>query len=168
MSIAVSVPSRFTPVRCRMIAGCRFVVASMSSTRSYTSFTGRPRLARDQRRVPGNHRRVLFLAAEAAAGFGLNHAHLVARQTEQHGQRPVHVVRALHRAVDRDPAGISIGHRDDAVGLDVELLLVTGAIFALDDEIGLRKPLVDVPLVDANGLEGLSDASGSKLGAVSR
>ena len=34
MSTAVSRPSRVTPVRCRMTAGCRLVVASMSSTRS--------------------------------------------------------------------------------------------------------------------------------------
>ena len=37
-------------------------------------------LLREQRRVPGDHRRVLFLAAEPAAGLRLHHADLVARQ----------------------------------------------------------------------------------------
>ena len=31
-------------------------------------------LPRQQRRMPGNHRRIFFLAAEAAAGLSLNHA----------------------------------------------------------------------------------------------
>ena len=42
--MAVIRPSRRTPVRWRTIEGWRLVVAAMSSSRSYTSFTGRPDL----------------------------------------------------------------------------------------------------------------------------
>ena len=101
------------------------------------------RLAREQRRVPGDHRRIFFLAAEAAAGLGLHDADLVARQAEQHHQRAVHVVRALHRAVDGDAVAIVrhavAGHGDDAVGLDVELLLVPDPVLAFDDDVGERR-----------------------------
>ena len=41
MAMAVIRPSRVIPVRWRMRAGWRLVVARMSSTRSYTIFTGR-------------------------------------------------------------------------------------------------------------------------------
>ena len=41
-SIASSRPSRVTAVRCFVRDGCRFVVATMSSARLYTIFTGRP------------------------------------------------------------------------------------------------------------------------------
>ena len=41
MSIATSRPSFVMPVRWRVLDGCRLVVATMSSARSYTIFTGR-------------------------------------------------------------------------------------------------------------------------------
>ena len=94
------------------------------------------RLHRHQRGVAGNHRRVLLLSAEAAAGFGLDHSDLLRRKTEQHGQRAMDVVGTLQRAVQRDAA--MLRHRDDAVRLDVELLLMTGAVLALDDDVRLR------------------------------
>ena len=88
-------------------------------------------LAREDRRMTRQHRRVFFLAAESAAGFRLHDAHALGRQLQQHDQRLVHVVRALQRSVDGHLA--VAGHGDHAVGLDVELLLVAGAIFAFDD-----------------------------------
>ena len=102
--------------------------------------------------MPGNHRRVLFLAAEAAAGFGLHDAHFVVGQTEQHLQRAVHVVRTLHRSVHRYGV-VRPRHGDDAVGLDVQLLLMTGSILALDDHIGAREAFRDVALHDRGVLE---------------
>ena len=96
---------------------------------------GPPRLTREQRRVPGDHRRVFFLAAKSAAGLGLDDADLVAGQPEQHRQRPVHVVGALQRAVDGDAAA-RLGHGDDAVRFDVQLLLMPDPVLALDDDVG--------------------------------
>ena len=114
-------------------------------------------LLREQRGVPGDHRRVLFLAAEAAAGLRLHDADLVARQPEQHHQRAVHVVRALHRSVHGDPVDVVrhavARHGDDAVRLDVELLLVPDPVLALDDDVGEREAVVDVPLLDGDRLE---------------
>ena len=57
--------------------------------------------------------------------------------------RLVDVVRALHRAVDGDPA-IRPGHRDHRLVLDVQLLLVADAVLALDDQVGLREAALDV------------------------
>ena len=57
---------------------------------------------REQRRVGGNHRRVFFLAAKPAAGFGLNHAHAIFRQAENRHQRFVNVVRTLQRTPNRN------------------------------------------------------------------
>ena len=100
-----------------------------------------PRLDRHQRGVAGDHRRVLLLAAEAAAGLGLDDAHLVRRETEQDRQRAMNVVRALQRSVQRDAAVLR--NRHDAVRLDVELFLMTGAVLALDDHVRLGHYLVE-------------------------
>ena len=107
-------------------------------------------------------RRILLLAAESAAGFGLHDAHAIGRQTEQHGQRTVHVVRALHRPVDGH--AIVFGHGNHAVGLDVELLLMPGPVLAFDDDVGRRKAIGDrLPLSIAIDLEDSRfDRSGSK------
>ena len=91
------------------------------------------RLARQDRGVAGEHRRVFFLAAKPAAGFGLHDAHAIGRQLQQHHQRLVHVVRALQRSVDGHLA--VAGHGDHAVGFDVELLLMTGTILTVDHDI---------------------------------
>ena len=102
--------------------------------------------------MAGDHHEVLFLAAEPAAGLGLDDANLVVGQPHEHGERAMHVVRTLERTVDRDrPAGP--GHRHHAVRLDIELLLVAHAILALDDRIGGCEPLLDAALVDGNPLE---------------
>ncbi len=98
-------------------------------------------------------RRVLFLAAEAAARLGLDDADFFFGQVEEFHQSLVDVVGALHRAAHGDPAfGARLG--DDAVGLDVELLLRARAVLALDDDHFVRVPnLFDVPLLDEEGLE---------------
>ena len=108
-------------------------------------------LEREDRGVARQHRRVFFLAAEAAAGFRLHHPDAIGRQLQQHDQRLVHVVGTLQRSVDRHLA--VAGHRDHAVGLDVELLLMGGAIFAFDHEISIPKPQIDIALVDRDLLE---------------
>ena len=55
-----------------------------------------------QRGVAGDHRRIFFLAAEAAAGFRLDDADFVGGQIEKRNQRLVNVIRALQRAPDGD------------------------------------------------------------------
>ena len=116
---------------------------------------GAARLAREQRRMARDHRRILFLAAEAAAGFGLDDAKLVVGQIEQHLERPMHVVGTLHRPVHRHLA-VRPRHRDDAVGLDVELLLEPDAVLAFDDGVGRGKTAREVALFDHDFLECLS------------
>ncbi len=89
-------------------------------------------LPRQQRRMGRDMRRVLFLAAEAAARLHLHDAHVVPRQAEQRRQRLVHVVRALQRSPDGD-AVRRAGDGDHALRLDVELLLRAGFVLAFDD-----------------------------------
>ena len=113
------------------------------------------RFPRQQRRVAGDHRRVFFLAAEAAAGLCLNDADLFIWKAKQDFQRAMHVVRTLHRAVNRDAvigAG-GIGHGNHAVRLDIELFLVARAIVAVDNHIGRSKTGLDIALVDGDRLE---------------
>ena len=97
--------------------------------------------------MPGDQRRIFFLAAKAAASFSLNHANLFFRQAEQFDQRFVNVVRTLHRAPNRH-AVVRVRDRNRAVVLDVELLLRAGFVFAFDDEIGAGPDVVDVALID--------------------
>ena len=108
-------------------------------------------LQRQDRGMAGQHRRVFFLAAEPAAGFGLHDAHAVGRQLQQHDQRLVDVVRALQRSVDGHLA--VAGHGDHAVGLDVELFLVAGAVLAFDHDVGLAEAAIEIALVDRDLLE---------------
>ena len=93
------------------------------------------RLEREQRGVEADDRRVLLLPAEPATGLGLDHASLRVVDREAPPQRGVDVVRALERAVDRDAAVVG-RHRDHRVVLDVQLLLVTDPVLALEDEVG--------------------------------
>jgi hypothetical protein len=108
-------------------------------------------LEREDRGVSRDHRRILLLAPESAAGLCLDDPHLVAGQPEEHPERPVDVVRALERAVDGDAAVLR--HRDDAVRLDVELLLVSGAVFPLDDDVRRGEAAPELPLLDHDLLE---------------
>ena len=109
------------------------------------------RLQRQQRRVAGNDGRVVLLAAEPAARFRLDHAHLVSGEGQELAERLVHVVRALQRAVERDAA--LARHGQHAVRLDVEMFLVAGPVLALDDPIGTPESLVERALLYAHVLE---------------
>ena len=111
------------------------------------------RLQGRERRVAGNHRRILLLAAEAAAGFRLHDAYAVVGEAEQHGQRAMDVVRALHRSVHRDAPPVVGRHGNDPVGLDVELLLRADPVLAFDDLVGLGQAGVEIALVDGDRLE---------------
>ena len=95
-------------------------------------------LARQERRVQGDHRRVLLLAAEAAARLGLDHHRLGVGQLQGSLQGAVDVVRALARAVHRDPA-IGVRDGDHRLVLDVQLLLVANAVGPLDHQLRLRE-----------------------------
>ena len=120
---------------------------------------------RQERRVDGHDRRVLLLAAEAAAGLRLGDDGLLVGEPEGALQRLVDVVGALHRARDGD-AAVRSWHRDHGLVLDVELLLVADAILALDDEAGRGERGFDVAAADLVGRELLARrASGSRTGA---
>ena len=88
-------------------------------------------------------RRVLLLAAEPAAGLGLDDARLDVVEGQCPLHRLVDVVRALQRAVDRQPA-VLLGHGDHRVVLDVELLLVTDAVRPLEHDLRLREARVEI------------------------
>ena len=101
------------------------------------------RLPGEERGVEGDDRGVLLLASEPAAGLRLDDPGLLGRQVERPLHRLVDVVRALERAVDGDPAVLA-RDRDHRVVLDVELLLVTDAVLALEDEVGLGEAALEV------------------------
>jgi len=104
-----------------------------------------PRLEREQRGVERQHRRVLLLAPKAAAGLLLDDPCLDRVEAQRPLERLVDVVRALHRAVD-DDAAVLAGHRDHRLVLDVQLLLVTDPVHALEDEVGLGEARGDIAL----------------------
>ena len=87
----------------------------------------------------------VFLAAEGAAGLGLDDAALFGREIEDEGEGVDKVEGALHAALDGD--GVECSFRgevrfgDHAVGLDVELLLGSGAVLAFEDEVGVLPDL---------------------------
>ena len=105
-----------------------------------------------QPRVRGEHRRVIFLAAECASGLGLNHAHFFVGKIEDRSQRFVHVKRALQRAPHGD-AVFRAPLRDHAVVFNVEMLLRAGAVFAFDDVRGLRPHLIHIAFFKQEPLE---------------
>ena len=80
-------------------------------------------------------RRVLLLATEAAAGLRLDDMSAGVVEPERPLERAMDVVRALERAMHRDPA-VRAGHGDHRVVLDVQLLLVADPVLALDDDVG--------------------------------
>src|SRR6202162_5478087 len=112
----------------------------------------------EQAGVPGDHRGVLFLAAEAAPRLRLDDADLLGRKAEQHAERLVDVIRALERAVDRHAAVLR--HGDGAVGLDIELLLEADTVLAFDDEVRLPESVFELPLLDRDLLESLRRRGG--------
>ena len=107
---------------------------------------GLARLARQQGGVERDHRRVLLLPAEPAAGLRLHDLGVGVVEAETRPQRLVHVERTLEAAVDGH-AAILARHGDDRVVLDVQLLLVADAVGRLDHlEPVLTERHVDVAL----------------------
>ena len=110
------------------------------------------RFARQQGRVPGDHRGVFFLPAKAATGFSLNHAHLFFRPAKQLDQGLMHIIRTLHRSPDRH-AIFWISNRNRPVVFNIELLLRAGFIFAFDNEVCLCPRIVDVAFINQEFFE---------------
>ena len=99
-------------------------------------------------REPGGE---FLLPAEPAAGLGLHHTHVLDRVTQENEERAMDVVRALNRAVDRHAA--VLGHGDDALRLDVDVLLVTGPVRSLDHVGGGGETRVEIALLDEDVFE---------------
>jgi hypothetical protein len=99
---------------------------------------------------------VLF-AAEGSAGFGLDDAALFGGEVEDEREGVDEVEGALHRTADGDAFGRGV-FGDDAVVLDVELLLGSGAVLPFDDEVGGLPDLFrdgGLVLLHQVGLEGV-------------
>ncbi len=47
----------------------------------------------------------------------------------------------------------TLGYRDHPIGLDIELLLMAGPVFALEHQVRIAKSALDVALVDGDVLE---------------
>lgn len=114
---------------------------------------GPVRSPREQRRVAREHRRIILLAAESAAGRRLHDARPHRIDAEHARQRLLHVVRTLHRALHEGDAARVGGERDDALGLDVHLLLRICAVRAFDHALRSREHAERVALVDRDLLE---------------
>ena len=97
--------------------------------------------------LQGQDGRVVLLAAEGAAGGRLAHHDAVAVQAQGALHRVVDVVGTLQRAEDLD-AAVGARRGDDALGLEVHVLLVAGEIGALDDRGGRGEGGVGVAAVD--------------------
>jgi hypothetical protein len=102
---------------------------------------------REECRVDGQHGRVLFLAAEGAAGLRLDDPDLLDRQAECAPEGRVDEIGALERAGDRDPAIRGRG-RDHRLRLDVDVLLGTHAVGPFHDQVGLGEARLQVALGD--------------------
>ena len=79
--------------------------------------------------------RIVFFAAEGAAGLCLHDADFVRREIEDRDQRFVHVEGALQRAPHGDAVFRAL-LGNDAVVFDVEMFLRAGAVFAFDNMRG--------------------------------
>ena len=107
-------------------------------------------LEREQCRVSGDHGRILFLAAESAAGLGLHDANV--RVLAEEALECLHDIEGtLNGAVNGDAALLRNG--DDTIRLDVDVLLMSRAVGAFDDHVRGREAGVEVPLVDRERLE---------------
>ncbi len=99
------------------------------------------------------------LAAEPAADLGRDRADLRDVDAEQFGAIGAHHELALARAPDRT---LSVGgHRHDAgMRLNVALMHRRAGIAALDDEIGVAEPGLDIALGEADHLGDVGGARG--------
>jgi hypothetical protein len=118
-------------------------------------------LAGQQGGMEGDHRGVLLLAPEAAAGLRLDHPRRSIVQPQPPLEGHVDVVGALHRTVDGHPA-VRLGDGDHGLVLDVELLLVADPIGPLEDQVGrleaggqvaLRQLVVGEDMLRLQGVE---------------
>src|SRR5207249_5186972 len=102
-------------------------------------------LEREQRRMPGDHRRIFFLAAETAPGLRLDDpdVHIGTQQTLE-GFHDVE--RALDRAEHRDATVFPEG--DDTIRRELDVLLMTRAIGAVDDEVRPGESARHISFVD--------------------
>src|SRR5579862_8497606 len=87
-------------------------------------------LHREQGGMCADRRWVVFFSPKSSACFRLNYAHLVFGEIEYRHERFVHIKRALQRSPDGDTVLFAV-LGDSAVVLDVEVLLRSGAVFAL-------------------------------------
>ena len=113
--------------------------------------------------MAGEHGGVVLLAAEAAAGLHLDHAHLLQGQLEQFVEGMVHVVGALHRAPHQHAPGR--GLPDDGVGLDVDVLLCPGVIGGIQAQVTQGRGGLRIPLGDEDGLEDVVLAPDDRVAA---
>ena len=113
-----------------------------------------PGLPGQQRCVQRDHRWVLFLAAEPAAGLGLDDPGLSIVDGETALERGVDVIRALQRSGHGHPA-VVLRHGDHRVVLDVQLLLVTHPVLAFEHEVRGSKGRVRVTGGELVGCEGV-------------
>ena len=112
-----------------------------------------PGLEREERGVDREQRGIVLLAAEPAARLLLDDDDAGAVEAERALQRRVDVVRALERAVDDHPAVVA-RDRDHRLGLQVQLLLVTGPVGSLEHQVGAREARLQVTLDDLERLAG--------------
>jgi len=92
--------------------------------------------------VQRNDRRVVFLAAETAAGGGLDHSDPVCRSRQRVHHGGMYVVRALHGPFDHHDAVIR--ERQHALRFEVDVLLGAGPVGPLDDVRSIGQGLLYV------------------------
>ena len=104
-------------------------------------------LERRQSRVADQHGGILLLAAECAADGRLAHADFFRRQFERVVQLVHGEIGALNGAFGQDRA-VLLGKDDQALVFQIELFLVAGPVFGLEDLVGRGETLGDVALDD--------------------
>src|ERR1700690_2971541 len=102
-----------------------------------------PALHGQQSRMSSEDGRIIFFAAEGSAGLCLNHSYLIFGHIKNRKQRFVHIKGALQRTPHSIP-GLHSPISDDAVVIDIEMLLSSGAVFAFDDMRGTFPDLIDI------------------------
>ena len=104
-------------------------------------------LERRQRRVADQQGGILLLAAERAADGRLAHADFFGRELERIVQLMHGEIGALDGAFGQDRA-ILLREHDEALVLEIELFLVAGPVFRLDDFVRFGEALGEVALDD--------------------
>jgi len=99
--------------------------------------------------VEGEEGGIVFLAAEAAAGGGLDDAELIFGAAEGVGEGVEDIVGALHGAGDDEDAFFiePCGH---GLGFEVDVFLAAGGVGSFDDVVGAFEGGVDVAFFDGD------------------